>query len=250
MAEDGKENENTQDEETQTTTAEEQVKTLRAELQEVTSEKERLEGGYKGLQRTISEKDRAMQSQSNSNSRISAMESNIQVITDMVADVVDRADIDEGELPKKRRSDEYRERHQQTESETDTPNIREQEWTRVAVEADGLAKSVGLDIASSPELSNASYMFRAWDERAGLEEVKRVVAEKKSKGTEANTDNQQSFDDKVQEEVRKKMQEKGLVETEVPSPSAASASKLEATERYIRGEITAEQAKERGVDFD
>ena len=64
----------------QTPTVEEQLKTLQSQVQALTTEKERLEGGYKGLQKTLSERDREMNKRADLDSRITGIQDTIELL--------------------------------------------------------------------------------------------------------------------------------------------------------------------------
>ncbi len=120
-------------------------------------------------QRNVSKKADELKKQEDATVKIKTIEKNMGVLTDMMSDLINRGD-DDYEAPKRRRSDQYTDRLKQEE--------RTQEPTQTnpkALEAMGLANSVGLRIETSPELTSAYIKFLEGDYDGGLSEVRKVV---------------------------------------------------------------------------
>jgi len=158
--------------------------------------------------------------------RLAQQQSEIKVLTDMVAALLDKDDIpDEVEVPKKRRSEEFTSRIAQPPQNT--------EFMALAVEADGLAKSIGLKMDSSPELRDAYRMFRVGmstgfvlsDAQDALEEVKKVVG---SKGTHGETEAQKAERIKNEKAALRAevLREMGLDASDTGLPSGSSIDSI------------------------
>ena len=87
----------------ETPTAEEQLKTLQAKVEELTKDRERLDSGYKGLQRTIGQKDAELKKQANIDSRIDTINERIELLATAYASGK-ATEEDMGNVPKEDRT--------------------------------------------------------------------------------------------------------------------------------------------------
>ncbi len=98
------------------------------------------------------------------------------------------------------------------------------------------------------------YQFVRDGSEAALEMADAIVVEEKAKRAktvepkESEEERQSAAEARAMEIVKEKFPD-ALV-TETGGPSASSLSARDAKQAYIKGEITAEQAKERGANFD
>lgn len=204
-----------------------QIATLNTELEAAKREaKSHQEYGRK----TKEELDR----QRGLDTKVSGLETRLQVVADMIASIMDAGAEEEPEQPKKRRSEEYLARLNKEVKEVDP---KQEDMRRAVVEADGLIKSVGLEMDKSPETRMAYLLFRVGDYEAGLEEVRKVVEAKKPVQTEAK---KEDFDKAVQDAARNLLKEQGLLVSDEGGPSAGSASFREAERKYAAGEMSTE----------
>lgn len=150
--------------------------------------------------------------------KVTGIETRLQVLTEMVADIVDRDEGEEVEAPKKRRSEEYLSRiPNPVNLAAEARKVSEAKFLATAREADGLAKNAGYEMATSPEMERAYLLFRAGDADRGLEEVKKVL------GTKTEADPEQYQKD-VEEAGRKYAEGKGWLKSDNGAPSGKSAS--------------------------
>lgn len=77
-----------------TPTAEEQLKALQSQLETVKADKQRLEDGYKGLQRTVNQKDIELKKQTELRSDINAMNERIELLATAIASGANADEVD------------------------------------------------------------------------------------------------------------------------------------------------------------
>ena len=224
--------------ETQTPTAEEQLKTLQSQVQSLTTEKERLDSGYKGLQRTLEERNKESKKSADLDSRITAMQDSIELLATAMATQREVGDIDQStrvdvvaELRKKRTEQENRRRQEDTERTN-------QEYAQKGAAIYAQAEEIfGDDIGELHDIRNLI--------RAGDYDLAERKIEKSKKGTPKETD-EQRIAKLVEERVRQRLEESGLLEEHLATPSARSSNFVDIERKYATGEITtAEYTKAR-----
>ena len=173
--------------------------------------------------RTKAELDR----QRGLDNEITSLKDQVGVVTEMVAAMMDKEEGETYEAPKKRRSEEYLSRI----PKADPQKARNDEFLRVATEADGLAKSAGFVLAEAPEMEKAYLYFQAGKEEQGIEEVKRVIGEKK---TEAPEDVDKKVNELVEERLRVEMDKRGYLDSDDGFPSGSSPDWERVREAYIK----------------
>ena len=243
------EEKNPQSEESKDESAQEdlqaQLDALKAEKEALTAERDKIVEEAKAHQRNVNKKSDEI---SKFDQRFEALEKRIEVMTSMLADVVDRDSENIEETPRKRRSEEYLSRLPTREQEEQAKQKASYDaLMKIAQDADKVARDAGLDMVSSPELEKAHLYFRAGDGDKGLEEVKKVVSQK----TEANKEpDEDKINKLVEEKLRKVMEEKGLLDVETGGPSAASDGWKEIQAKYAAGEISHEKYEQEGKKRD
>jgi len=156
------------------------VEELLGRLEEAGRKLEAAEQKAAAHERNVTKKSEELAKQRSVEKDIAELKTTVRVLADMTADLVDREGSDDEEpRPRRRKSEEYL-------SKLPKPGDKVQELTHdfsKQVEADSLARSVSLDVPTSPELRTAYLLFRVGDEEAGLKEVKQVVDARKAEAT-------------------------------------------------------------------
>ena len=179
--------------------------------------------------------------------KVTRLEQRLEVATDMIADLLDRNEEAVEETQPKRRSETYRSRL--AEGDRETKETQDQSFKRMALEADGLLKSIGLKMKDSPETMTAYVNFLEGNPDAGLEEVKKIVADKQVK-TEVKVEPQIDIQKAITDGVQAELKRRGLLDSDTGSPSGGMGGSVEkAYEDYRNGVITTEEARKRGVIF-
>ena len=205
------------------------VEELQGQLNTVTTERDAAKEEALAHQQNVSKKAGELAKREAQESKISGLEENVKVLTDMVADLVDRGD-DEVETPKRRKSEEYLKQLKPN----DTANV---ELSRKATEADKLARSVGLEVDKSPELRQAYILFRVGDADAGLEEIQRIVDSKKAEAAKPKEVKFADLSSDDQERIKREDWDgKGLTRQDKQSPTGGT-SDTDFIERMTSGAL-------------
>ncbi len=143
-------------------------------------------------------------------SRLESLESRIETLTSMTAEVLDKeADYSED---KKRKSDVYLDR---------LKGEDEQRRLRVGQSLDRRLKDVGLVMQDSEETQRAWNKWLTGDVEGCSEEVDRVIETRKTEASKLKETEKSSIEEQVEERVRQKMEEKGLLGTDTGGPQGA-----------------------------
>ena len=223
----------------------EQLKTLQAQIQSLTEERERLDRGYKGLQKTLSEKDRETKKQANLDSRINGLQDTIELLATAIASGGNAEEIEPSqrqdvlaELRKQRTTQEAKRKEEETKQ-------TQQEY---AQKADAIYERAKTAFANDDEsLERVEDLLM--NGRLDRAESRVVKAEGKSNPNKGETEEQRA-EKLAQEKFNKYLEERGLLEEYSGLPSAGSGTSQDAMKQYIEGKITADEAKKRGVKFD
>ena len=247
----GTEDENIQDtkpeEENQPPTTEEQLKTLLSEIENLKAENTRLDGGYKGLQRTLSERDKELRKQADLDSRINGLQDTIEILATAVATGGSIEDVDPSqrkdvlvELRKQREQQEAKRKVEQSQTEQQA----------YAQRADAV-------------FSEATELLKDSDDPESLIEIKDFLMDGKIeraearlgklKGGKGSTSKKESEEQRIerltQERLNKVLEERGLLEDFTNTPSSGTNNAHKAMQDYIDGKISADEAKKRGAEF-
>lgn len=137
--------------------------------------------------------------------RLDSLESTLKVLVEMQAESLDNAG--EGDLEgKQRKSEQFTKRLR--DGEADRVRSEQQALLSIAQEADGLLKSVGMDMESDEALK-AYNLFLKGKPEAGLDEVKKLVTAKKEAGTNKETE-EVRIERLANERFNKLLKDKGL----------------------------------------
>ena len=237
----------------QAPTAEEQLKSLQSKVQELTAEKERLDKGYKGLQQTLSAKDREIKKQTELESRIAGIQDTMELLATAIAEGK-RGDTDNlGETPSQPGRNILKElqakkQEQETKRQQETEKQTQAEYTHKADALYARAQAIfGEDDENIEHIEDLLMSGRY--ERAEARIVK-AERSKGMKGEQSVETEDKKIERLVGERLKKELQDRGLLEEHSGYPSAGSSNAIDAMNKYIKGEITAEEAQKRGVKFD
>jgi len=191
---------------------------LRTRISQLEGDVETAKGEAKAHQK-FGEKTRAeLERQRGLDDKVSKMENRLTIVTDMLAETLDRTSIEESieEKPQKRRSDEYLSRLERTNAEKAEADRQSEQayFQKKAAEADTLLRAAGLEMDKSPETKDAYIQFLLGNPDVGLEEVRRVVSSR----TEAK---KPDAEEAVEERARKMLEERGQLDTDTGSPSGS-----------------------------
>ena len=237
-------------EEAQTTTP--KLEDLMAQLQNVNKELEQTKKGLSTAHQTITEKDKELKRRLGIEQTISGLEERMDLLATAIATGArpDDAGLEENKqsvlnaLQQKRREQEVRKRQ---DAEAEAQN----EFTRRADEIYGRAETIyGED---EDALYNIRSLIRAGDfdlaerkiNKAAKAKEQPPVDKDKSKETE-----EQKIERLANEKMQKFLEDRGLLTTETNITGSSAATSQQAMERYIKGKITASEAKKLGAKFD
>jgi hypothetical protein len=191
---------------------------LRSQLSQLQQELEKAREEAKAHQREVSKKAAQLKEQEEFKANIKNIEDRMEVITAMLADIVDKDDLSEAE-PTQKRSSEYLKQLEEKEEKRKREQEKslQQEFLLKAQEADRLAKEAGLDMESSPELEDALLWFRLGEPDKGLKKVKEVTSKMKAEGKPNEVD----IEKLVEERLQAKLKEAGLLTPEASTPSSS-----------------------------
>ena len=176
--------------------------------------------------------------------KVSGLETRLEIVTEMMADLMDRGDVEQEEQPKKSRSQEYLARLK-SQPQVDVGKQREIEQFRdAAIEADRLVKSVGLEMDKSSETRIAYLLFETGHYEAGLEEVKRLVESKKPKETQ---ETEADIEAKIEKGIRAKLLKDypDFYKSDSGEPSGIGSSFVEFEQKYIQGKVSVAEYEKR-----
>ena len=188
--------------------------TLRTQIGQLEKDLESAKGEAKAHQKYGEKTKGELDKQRGLEDKIDRIEGRMTVVTEMLAETMDRDSDEIEEQPKKRRSEEYLSRIDRAADSTKQTRKQavEAEFAQVAREADALLKVAGLEMDKSPEAKDAYIQFLLGNPEAGLEEVRRIVGSK----TEAKQD--VDMDVLVEEKARKILEESGQLKTDTITP--------------------------------
>ncbi len=184
-----------------------EITELRAKLDAATKEINQWQSEAKGQQRAAK---KSAQQLEDWQAFKTSMESQISVVAEMVADMMDKNPVSEDmEDSTKRKSTSYRDKFQSVKQSTQTAaqEVSRQRAFSIANEAASLISPTGLDMQKSPELRTAYALFRAGDYDEALEETKKVVnamTEAKKPVVTAKTETPEEMEKRIREDERKK----------------------------------------------
>lgn len=228
---------------------------IRKQLEETQKENDRLQGGYKGLQKTLNEKDSELKKRSVYDSRIDALEDSLEIIAAAIATGARSID----DVDESQRKDVVAELKRQKagriqkEAEARQDAERE-EYNRKANEIYAKAKEIFKDDLDSFErvedLLYAGRLERAEERVSRAEEKTKKTSGDEKLNEKKEEESEEAVEDKIREAAIKMLEEQGLRLEFDTTPSASASDAVKAMSDYNKGLITAEEAKKRGAKFD
>ena len=196
----------------------EAIKTQLAEAQAKLEEAQRESKSHQEFGRkTKQELDR----QRNLESEVASLKEELRgAVAELMEVIESRSEVDTEERPRKRKSEEYRERHKEPEI---TPE--QQRFMILGQEADKVLKDAGLQITDA-EAFGVYDLFRANHADAGLREAIRIAEQKKTEATRKTQESEAEKDTKrkqdIEEAARKLLEERGVLKTDTGTPMGSS----------------------------
>tara|TARA_Y100000310_G_scaffold334669_1_gene414941 strand:- start:1457 stop:2245 length:789 start_codon:yes stop_codon:yes gene_type:complete len=197
-----------------------ELEATKAKLTEATTGWETSKQKAQAEEKNVSKKDRAIKSMESRERQIADLEKKFDVVTTMVADLVDRGDYGIEDEPRKvRRSEEYLKELNRAERSKEL--VLPEDFIDAANKADKLAKAAGLDLEESDELAKAYRYFMKKDGDEGLAEVERVIEgiQKAKDETPKKKTIDELTDEDREEIVRQWDEKKGKLHTDDGRPS-------------------------------
>ena len=191
------------------------LQTLQTELQKLQTERDTLQRQVADAVAEAKGHQKRAKRNEESETRLSKMESNIEVLTSMIGEVLDK---EPGELesPKERRSEIYLKR-----LETEKKNqeqASQQETIRRLQRADAELKSVGLAMETSVETKDAYIAFLRGDTDIALDKIDEIVKAKKIEAQKVKSEETaQKTKEEVEELARQRIEP--LLKTDTGSPA-------------------------------
>lgn len=252
----------TETSEMEDTTTEPQAPVLPASKEEldaliaVAAEKAKLEAQdeYRGIQRTVSKKDREIEELRKRVSQPPETTEDLGIYEAMIADRQGRADYESNDpvitqlqaklnAAKQKQTRDNQARYQE--------RVTRESWDKCSK----LIEDAGLDLEDE-KLDDFHDAFDDAKDTGRFERAERKLSRilgkvKPKEKTESEDERiERLADAKSEEKLLAKMGKKDMLSTDTIEPSGVGTSATKAMEEYVKGKITAEEAKKRGCVFD
>ena len=155
-----------------------------------------------------------------SETRLNKMESNIEVLTSMIGEVLDK-DVGEVETPKERRSEIYLKRLAEEKGKQEL--AVQQDTIRRLQRADAELKSVGLAMETSSETKDAYIAYLRGDIDGALEKIDDIVKAKRIEAPKVKGEEETKRKETVKEEARQLIEP--LLRTDTGSPAGGGGGR-------------------------
>jgi len=246
---------------TEDTTTEPQTPVLPASKEEldaliaVAAEKAKLEAQeeYRGIQRTVSKKDREIEELRKRVSQPPETTEDLSIYEAMIADRKGRAEYESNDpviaqleaklnAAKQKQTRDNQARYQE--------RVTRESWDKCSK----LIEDAGLDL-DDEKLDDFRDAFDDAKDTGRFERAERKLnrilgkVKPEAKGETEAERIERLAEAKSEEKLLAKMAKKGMVDTDNSEPSGVSTSTTKAMEEYVKGKITAEEAKKRGCVF-
>src|SRR3990167_189985 len=229
----------------QTTTP--KLEDLMAQVQNLSKELEQTKKGLSTAHQTITEKDKEIKRRQGLEQTITGIEERIELLATAMAtgsrpDETGLTDSKDEVL----KALKQKKQEQDTKRKMDDELSAQMEFTKRADEIYGKAETIYGEDEDS--LFNIRSLIRAGD----LDLAERKI-NKAAKAKETTTATKETEEQRIErlatERLQKELEKRGLLTSETNHPSGGNLTKQQAMERYIKGEITADDAKKAGVSF-
>ena len=146
--------------------------------------------------------------------RLGKMESNIEVLTGMIGEVLDK-EPGEVETPKERRSEIYLKRLAEERGKQEQAS--QQETLRRLQRADAELKSVGLNMEASPETKDAYIAYLKGDIEGALDQIDGIVKAKRIEAPKVKGEDERKKKEEIEEQARQRIEP--FLKTDTGSPT-------------------------------
>jgi len=198
----------------------------------------------KSAQKFVGETQKELAVQRGREDKISGLENRLQVVTEMMADLMDRGEEEPLEPSKKRRSEEYITRLKDTDTKQDKEsqeNARRQ-FTDTLMAYQKRTEALKLDEESEEYLEIQSLATRGDFKLADTKLKKMEKLQSEPKETEA--ERKERYDKEVEEKALEILREKypGVLVSDTSVPSGATGSDTEFVKKFGLGELPVTKA--------
>ena len=199
----------------------EDVEAIKTQLAEAQAKLEEAQHEAKSHQEFGRKTKQELDRQRNLESEVASLKEELRGAVAELMDVIEsRSEVDSEERPRKRKSEEYRERHQ-------APEIKpeQQRFMILGQEADRVLRDAGLQITDA-EASVVYDLFKANQPDAGLREAIKLTEQKKTEATrktqESETEKEAKRKQDIEEAARQLLEERGVLKTDTGAPMGSS----------------------------
>lgn len=246
MTEEHDEEETTQ-EEVQTPTPEEQMAAIRTELTDYKAKLESTEKGLRTAHQTLTEKDKEIKRQANIETRLEELGERMELLATAWATSSGQSE-DSLDTYKEQKRDVLEDlrkvkQDQDKKRKEDQLKVEQEEYIRNCDAIHARAKEVFADN------EDAIFQVRAYLRSGDLDLAESKIAKAEVSKKTPTESSEARIERLAEEKARARWEKEDLLETDTGGPSASSVSAMDATEKYIKGQITAEEAIKRGAQL-
>lgn len=210
--------------ETQSLSPQEELTALRQEHEQTKVELKKAQDEAQAHHKNVTKKAEELRKAQQIEATIQGLKETIELQGTMVAEILDRGELGEIE-PSRAKGKSYREQLAEMQRRSADPIklATQREFERKAGEAEELAESAGLDIASDPKLAKVRRLFRKEDTAdEGLVALKEIIGSiKVPESVGKKETDEERIDRVVEERLRVKMIEAKLITQEGIAPSGS-----------------------------
>ena len=233
-------------EENQTTTP--NLEDLMAQVQNLSKELEQTKKGLSTAHQTITEKDKEIKRRQGLEQTITGIEERIELLATAMAtgsrpDETGLTDSKDEVL----KALKQKKQEQDSKRKVDEELSAQMEFTKRADEIYGKAETIYGEDEDS--LFNIRSLIRAGDLDLADRKINKAAKAKETTTIKKEETEEQRIERLATEKLQKELEKRGLLTSETNHPSGGNLTKQQAMERYIKGEITADEAKKAGVSF-
>jgi len=233
-------------EEDQTTTP--KLEDLMAQVQNLSKELEQTKKGLSTAHQTITEKDKEIKRRQGLEQTITGIEERIELLATAMAtgsrpDETGLTDSKDEVL----KALKQKKQEQDTKRKMDDELSAQMEFTKRADEIYGKAETIYGEDEDS--LFNIRSLIRAGDLDLADRKINKAAKAKETTTIKKEETEEQRIERLATEKLQKELEKRGLLTSETNHPSGGNLTKQQAMERYIKGEISADEAKKAGISF-
>ena len=241
----------TKTEEIETPTPEEQLEAVKAERDALKEKLEQTDKGLRTAHQTLTEKDKQLKRQTDLNNRLDDLDDRLKILAAIQAEGIGGEETEEI-TPEKKQGllHRYETLEQQQAEKRKQAEIKAQQddYNRQADAIYARAK-----VALKDDEEGLEKIEDLLASGRGLERAEKKVAKAEASSSKGETEAERIerlAEAKAEEKLRAKMEEKGMLTSDNNLPSGTGTSATKAMAEYVKGNISAEEAKKRGCVFD